>query len=409
MNKLKKEGIKPGLSRTIATLAKLGDPQKDYHKIHIAGTNGKASVSTIIASILQKSGYKTGLYTSPELTEFNDRIKINGQKIENSFIEKFIINYKSVLTRNKVSFFEAVTCLAFSYFQEQNVDYAVLETGMGGRFDATNVVSPAAFAITNISKDHQKYLGDTLAEITKEKAGIIKKNSQGATGRQREDVLAFLRQFAVAKEAKLFYAPEYIKIDSSKRDLHQQVLNINYDNIELTHVKYPLLGDFQIDNLQIALQVISLLGNINNIEAIRKGIENVHLRGRLELVHKNPITYYDVGHNPKALKKILKNLAIMYPDFDLNVIIALKKDKEYKEIGRILNKYTKNVYLFPIPQSKYYDSHQLYENWKRMYPQLEINKIDKLDNLKTHYSRKERALWLITGTHGLAKYVYIAF
>lgn len=409
LDQLKKKGIKPGLSRTVATLKDLDNPQEAYENIHVAGTNGKGTTTALIANILKESGFRTGLYTSPELLEFNDRIKVDGQAIETEYIEHFFDKYGEILFKNEVTHFEAVTCLAFEYFRHKNIDYAVLETGMGGRFDATNVVSPRVFAITRISTDHQEFLGDTILQIAGEKAGIIKANKKGAIGKQIPKVLELLEKVGNKKKAKLFYAPDNIDIQIEDLQGNSQLLNIQYDNINLKKVRFNLPGDFQIDNLQTALQAVSLTEEVDNPEDIRRGIQNTVLKGRLELISNDPRVYYDVGHNPQAIQTVLNNLQKIYPEHKIKVVIALKKGKDYKKIGVLLKQARADIYTFPINRPEYYDSDQLYNYWKNEHSGLRVGRMEELGDIKNNNSGKEDVIWLITGTHGLASYVYEIF
>jgi len=409
LDKLKKKGIRPGLSRTVATLKALDNPQNTYKNIHVAGTNGKGTTTALIANILKESGFRTGLYTSPELLEFNDRIKVDGQTIETEYIEYFFGRYEDLIFKNELTHFEAVTCLALDYFRHQKVDYAVLETGMGGRFDATNVVYPQVFAITRIGTDHQEFLGDTILQIAREKAGIIKANKKGAVGKQNFEVLELLKEVSHNRGATLFYAPDNINIYIKDMNGDRQLLDIQYDNINLDRVHFNLIGDFQIDNLQTAVQTVSLIDEVNRAEDIRKGIENTSLKGRFELINRDPFVYYDVGHNPQAIHSVLNNLHEIYPEHKIKVVIALKKSKDYKKIGDLLKQSHSEIYTFPLKGEEYYDSEMLYNYWRNEYADVKISRIRDLKYIKNYKHGKEGIIWLIIGTHGLASYVYEIF
>jgi dihydrofolate synthase/folylpolyglutamate synthase len=408
LNTLKIKGIKPGLSRTRAMLDDLGNPQKTFKAIHIAGTNGKGSTCAIIASILQEAGYKVGLYTSPELIEFNDRIKVNGVPIEDYYIDRFCDEYSNLLSKNNTSYFEAVTCLAFNYFKDRKVDYAVLETGMGGRFDATNVVDPEVFGITKISEDHKKYLGDTILKIAREKAGIIKEKSKGVTGRQDHAVLEIIRKVAVQERALLDQAPDNIEIKITDETLTSRRLEIKGKGLHLEDVNFHLAGDFQLDNLKIAVNAILLLDNRIRDKDLKQGVERTKLRGRFEVVQKEPPVYFDVAHNPGAIEEVLINLRKIYKDTLIKVIIALKSDKDYSKIGHILARFKCKVFLYVIHDRNYYDSETLYNNWHNQHAGMVTDIVESF-KIINNKNRKEDVVWLITGTHGLAKKAYNFF
>jgi len=408
LNTLKKKGIKPGLSRTKAMLDDLGNPQNSFKAVHIAGTNGKGSTCTIIASVLQESGYKVGLYTSPELICFNDRIKVNSVEIEDDYIDRFCNEYSNLLSKNNTSYFEAVTCLAFNYFRYRKVDYAILETGMGGRFDATNIVDPAVFGITNISEDHKKYLGDSILKIAREKAGIIKEKSKGVTSRQDYAVLEILKKIADKKRALLDYAPDNIDIKISDEPLKDRLLEIKGEGLDLKSVNFHLAGDFQLDNLKTAVNAIQLLDKRIRDKNIKQGIERTKLRGRFERLKREPPVYFDVAHNPGAIEKVLKNLRRIYKRTLFNVIIALKKNKDYRKIGQILAGFNCKVFVYIMQDQNYYDSETLYNYWHNQYGTM-VKGIFESFEIINKTNRKEDAVWLITGTHGLAKKVYKFF
>lgn len=407
LNKLKKKGIKPGLSRTVAVLNTLDKPQNSYDTIHVAGTNGKGSTCTIIAQILKENGFKVGLYTSPELISFNDRIKVNGVMIDDQFIENFFDKNMITLTKNNVSHFEAVTCLAFNYFRERGVDIAVLETGMGGRFDATNIVLPKVFAITNISEDHKEFLGNTIKEIAREKAGIIKPGIKGAIGKQNQQAFAVLQKIAQQKQANIYYAPDNINIKIKSSTDGTRILDIDYNNINLDNVRFKLIGEFQIENLKTALQAISLLDYNLTPSQIKAGIEKTVLKGRMELVNKKPMVFYDVGHNPGAIQEVLNTIKNI-TDKTLNVVIALKKSKDSRKIGELLTSVDGKVYLYTINRSEFYSSKKLYDIWKSNFPDMNIDIIKNMKIIRKINGNKEQ-IWLITGTHSLAKDVYQSF
>jgi len=286
-------------------LNKLGNPEKNLKVIHVAGTNGKGSTCAIISSILQEAGYKVGMYTSPHLKKFNERIKTN----EKDITDKDILKYFNKIIRfyNNETFFEFTTALAFLYFYEKKVDFLVLEVGLGGRLDATNVITPLVSVITNISLEHQQYLGNTISEIAYEKAGIIKNNVPVVTGAAGE-ALKEITKIAKKNNSKLYVVKKNGK-----------------------HLKLALNGEFQRHNALIALKTIDLLKNKYKItnDNIQKGLLKVKWPGRLEFISENVLV--DCAHNLDAVKVLRKELLKIKKEYKkIILVIGILKDKNYK-------------------------------------------------------------------------------
>ena len=300
---------KANLDNTLAFDKITGSPHKKYKTIHIAGTNGKGSVSHSLASILQEAGYKTGLYTSPHLTDYRERIRVNGKKIEKSFITEFINSHKNFIKNVKPSFFEMSVALAFKYFELQQVEVAVIEVGMGGRLDSTNIILPELSVITNIGLDHTQFLGNSLAEIAGEKAGIIKQNIPVVIGeRQKETEEVFLKK-AKEKNSKISFASDNYacKILNS---------NLKYSNFEVEKktsdksytLNFNLSGKYQEKNLATILETVDNLRNQGfciSDENLKQGLENLikntGFHGRWETLSTEPLTICDTGHNKDGL------------------------------------------------------------------------------------------------------------
>lgn len=317
---LERAGIKYDLKNINLILDKLGRPEKSFKAIHIAGTNGKGSVSAMINSVLMESGFKTGLYTSPHILDFRERILVDGKLISKKFIIGFTNQLISLIEKIKPSFFEVTTALAFEYFREKQVKFAVIEAGLGGRLDSTNVLKPIIEIITSVSIDHTNFLGNTIEKITKEKAGIIKKNSVCVIGSVSEKSKKIIRQVCKKQNAKL--------IDSSKT---------NISNLHL-----PLIGNYQKHNLRTAAaSLIEVFNEIseqkknvkikNNIKrGLRNVIANSNFHGRFELISNNPKIIIDVSHNEQSLKNLAGNLKqVKYKK--LYVIFGLMKDKQLSD------------------------------------------------------------------------------
>ena len=300
----------------------LNNPEKKTKTIHIAGTNGKGSTAHMLASILQEAGYKTGLYTSPHLKDFRERIKINGEIIDKKYIISFIKKNQLEFEKINMSFFEFTVAMAFNYFTESKVDIAIIETGLGGRLDSTNIINPELSIITNIGLDHTNLLGNTIEKIAFEKAGIIKNNTPIIIGRKQDKTKEIFKSIAKEKNAKLYY-------------------NDNPKNIT-TDVK----GDYQNENIGTAIKAIEVLNwNISN-EQINKGINNIikntGLEGRWQKLSENPLTICDVGHNEDGIKNILRQIE------------KTKFNKLHFIFGSVNDKVLTNVFKLLPKKAKYY-------------------------------------------------------
>lgn len=313
---------KADLSNTIKLCSLLGNPENEFKSIHIAGTNGKGSVSHLIASVLQEAGYKTGLYTSPHLKDFRERIKINGQMIPEGEVVEFIKKYKDDFTGIGLSFFEMTVGMAFDYFRNEKVDIAVVETGMGGRLDSTNVLTPEVSVITNIGYDHTQFLGDTLPEIAAEKAAIIKHGIPALIGESQDEVKQVFIERAMEVDTSLCFADEKYTPE----------------------IASPLAGEWQKRNLITAYAaLIKLRGegfNISNknIEAgVQKVIENTGLSGRWQKIHEKPLAICDIGHNLDGIREVLRMID-KTPHKKLHFVLGLVADKTVEPVLNILPK-----------------------------------------------------------------------
>jgi dihydrofolate synthase/folylpolyglutamate synthase len=342
---LQKYGIKFGLAKISKLLSCLDNPHKKLSFIHIAGTNGKGSTASCLASVLSKAGYKVGLYTSPHLTSFTERIKIGNREISRKDVDRLtqlLINKANKI--DSITFFEFVTAMALLYFAEKEVDLCILEVGMGGRLDATNVVSPIVSIITNISKEHEYYLGNTILEIAKEKAGIIKKKSSLITGATQANVLTLFRKRCHNLQT------EFYRLG---KDFALKIKNNNYSNyhginFNLEAIKIGLLGDYQYNNAAIALAAIELLRMKNyhiGDKAIYRGLRDVYWPGRLEIVKKAPVVILDGAHNPAAMKSLRKALLKNFNFKKLILVLGIMKDKNIKGMVREIVTYANKVIL----------------------------------------------------------------
>ncbi len=342
-------GIKPGLDRIQFLLSFLENPETLYPCIHVAGTNGKGSVCSILASILQSAGYKTGLYTSPHIRLFNERIRINGECIPNEDIARLASKLMPEIEKEHTTFFEVTTAMAFAWFAEQNVDIAIIETGMGGRLDATNVIeSPLATIITSIDLDHTEYLGSDLLSIAGEKAGIMKIGSPIIIGESRIELQSFFKSFALHKQASsCIIIDEESSVHSVRynKDLSMN-LDLSIGNQKYVEVKSERAGLHQIRNIQtalLALHEISALFPCDEL-SIRKGLEFTSLisgiHGRIQLLQTNPPIIIDVGHNPACIKRLLETIDICgYSHNKWQIVFGAMSDKPIQEMLRLFAPY----------------------------------------------------------------------
>lgn len=341
--KIGKKAIKPKLTNIILLCEALGNPQNDFKSIHIAGTNGKGSSSHFMASILQEAGFKVGLYTSPHLKDFRERFRINGNLISRQFVIDFVEKNKALIEKIEPSFFEVTVALAFKVFSEEKVDYAIIEVGLGGRLDSTNIISPICCHITNIGFDHMDVLGQTLPEIASEKAGIIKSNTPVVISEYTEETKIVFSQKAFDNHSSIYFASDYYEMVEVSDHLDSLNLKIkNKKTQEIIQFNSGLVGSYQITNIIGILKLSNILQSIgvaitqNNILlGIKNVIHNTHLKGRWQIIGRNPIVICDTGHNEHALKITLKRLK--EADFNnLHLILAFVKDKDLEKVFGLL-------------------------------------------------------------------------
>lgn len=336
---------KKDLTNIILLCDALGNPQTKFKSIHIAGTNGKGSVSHILAAVLQTAGYKTGLYTSPHLKDFRERIKINGEMIDEISVIDFVKDNISLIEKINPSFFEITVALAFYHFHKKNVDFAIIETGLGGRLDSTNIITPHLSVITNISYDHTAMLGNTLEQIAFEKAGIIKKNVPIVIGETTNKTRSVFIEAATMKNAPIYLADYNLSAEYSfhTQDF-KQVFNINKGGeIYYASLKTDLGGLYQKKNIVTALQAIDILKDAYNLskENIYDAILNVcqitGLRGRWEILSTEPTCICDTGHNEDGIKEIVKQIQLV--DYKkLHFVYGTVNDKDIETILTLLPK-----------------------------------------------------------------------
>ena len=309
----------------------LDNPQNKFKSVHVGGTNGKGSSSHMLSSILQESGYKVGLYTSPHLVDFRERIKVNGKMISKEAVEEFMNHNLNFFDRNNFSFFEMTVGLAFDYFNNENVDIAIIEVGMGGRLDSTNIINPILSIITNISLDHMKFLGNNITDIAKEKSGIIKKNTPIVVGETQDKIKSIFIDFASAKSSEIVFADDFI-----------------YDNYEC-----DLQGNYQKKNIKTVLKSIELLNDngykiskVNLEDGLKNVIVNTGFQGRWQVLQIEPLIICDTAHNESALKEVISQLVNLNYS-NLHMIIGFTNDKNLNKISKIFPDDSKYYFVKP--------------------------------------------------------------
>lgn len=347
--------FKKDLTNTLQLCEALGNPHKKFKSVHVAGTNGKGSVSHMLAAVLQTAGYKTGLYTSPHLKDFRERIKVNGEMCDENFVVRFVEKVTPLIEKIQPSFFEITVAMAFTYFAEQSVDVAVVEVGLGGRLDSTNVITPELCVITNIGWDHMNMLGDSLEKIAYEKAGIIKENVPVVVGETLPETKPVFEKVASEKKAALIFATDRRYV--ADWDYAQHYLNVTVVEKEIDkHITYrlDLSGIYQRKNLITVLEAIHRLlakGFSISDEQVRKGLSQTKkltgLHGRWELIHQTPSVVLDVAHNIDGMKQLVEQIEISTYN-DLHIIIGMVKDKEIEKILAQLPKFA--TYYFTKAQ-----------------------------------------------------------
>ena len=336
---------KKDLTNTILLCQSLNNPHKKIKTIHIAGTNGKGSVSHMLAAVLQTAGYKTGLYTSPHLYDFRERIKVNGEMVSKDFVIDFTNRIQPQIEKIEPSFFEITVAMAFDYFAQQQVDIAVIETGLGGRLDSTNVITPQLSVITNIGWDHMNILGNTLSQIAFEKAGIIKKNIPVVVGEMIAETKPVFEQRADEEKTQLFIAGEQFSITKSKTENNYLAVEVK-GNLSGVKSKYQLdlPGFYQTKNILTVLTATEQLMKQgwkieeNHLQIAFKNSKQINgLHGRWETIQTNPSVILDVAHNQDGIKQIVQQLKqISY--HKLHIIIGMVKDKEIDAVLALLPK-----------------------------------------------------------------------
>lgn len=347
---LQQFGIKLGLENIKKFLDYLRNPQDKLKCFHIAGSNGKGSTASFIASMLMENGYKTGLYTSPHFVRFNERIKINNKEIEDDYIVDFFSKYESYIFENKLTFFETTTALAFQYFYDNKIDYAVIETGLGGRLDATNVINPLAVVITSISLEHTNILGKTIPEITNEKAAIIKPNCKVFVGLLPDEATNIIEQKSQQLNCEFFSLQDFIIIRENYIELYTEELDID-------RLQTPLKGFYQRYNAALAALVVNETIDIHNPHTIERGIKNVikntGISGRYEIINNNPTVILDSSHNHEGVSSFISEFKKEMNKYNSrSLLFTALKDKAIDLMLKELQPYFNEFYFTELKMER---------------------------------------------------------
>ncbi|HQR93681.1 MAG TPA: folylpolyglutamate synthase/dihydrofolate synthase family protein [Sediminibacterium sp.] len=345
-SKLGESAYKKDLHNTLALCAFLGNPQHKFKTIHVAGTNGKGSTSHMLAAIFQSAGYKTGLYTSPHLKDFRERIKVNGQVCSEEYVVSFTHGIEPLIQEISPSFFEITVAMAFDYFAQQQVDIAIIEVGLGGRLDSTNIIDPELSIITNIGFDHMNLLGNRLEEIAFEKAGIIKPEKPVVIGESLPETKPVFLAKAASCQAPIHFAKDHFQIiDFESKSGHLLVKVSKLFNQDQLVYELDLPGYYQTKNLLTVLTSVELLiqqGWNLNWQLVAKALKQVKklsgLHGRWEVISDDPLTVLDVGHNEDGIKEIVKQIELTAKQ-SLHIVIGMVKDKEIDKALQLLPKH----------------------------------------------------------------------
>jgi len=325
-----------GLDRVEKFLEFIGNPEKGIKYVHVAGTNGKGSVSAFIASALSQAGHKTGLYLSPHLKDFNERFQINGEKASDADIQQLIDWLKKKKEESKIdlSYFEFITCLAFKFFESNKCEFVVLEVGMGGRLDATNVIEPEVSVITQIGLEHREWLGNTITEIAGEKAGIIKQGKPVVIAGKEREAVDVIEKLCWEKNCDLYWLGKDFKFEHKRPNLESQAFDYVTDNKRIDSLETSLIGEFQFGNACIAVKALELLGI--NEQSIRIGLKKAFVPGRFQIIHNNPFLIADVAHNPMGANALQNSLQRFFPSEKVMFLLGISEDKAAESIAKEL-------------------------------------------------------------------------
>lgn len=392
-NNFYKETKNPTLKAMEYFMEELDHPEKELKIIHIAGTNGKGSTTEMLANILTKNGYKVGKYISPHLIKYNERISVNGQDITDKEMEEIIEKLKdkiekyNKISKEKVTLFELLTTMALYYFKEKNCDFVVLETGLGGLYDCTNITKPIVSIITSIGYDHMAILGKTLEEITIQKAGIIKEKSNTVITEQEQSIQNIIQETCLNKNNTL----KVIKKADIQNKKYEEEFSI-FDYKENKNIKLNLKGDKQFENASLCLETINILkqkGYQISEKKVKEGLSTVIHKARFETINKNPKIIYDGGHNEEAILNFINTVNTYYKKEEKIYIISILKSKDYKTVLKHLLKDENSIFIFTSGnnEKRYVSIEELYETAKKITKNYRLYKMTLQDAIL--YAKKQ--------------------
>lgn len=355
-------GIKPGLANTRALLSSLGNPERAYACIHVAGTNGKGSVCAMVASVLQAAGLKVGLYTSPHLVRFNERFRVNGKDVNDVQLQSLLDVVENAAERvaqetgAEATFFECSTAIAFEHFRREGVHVAVIETGLGGRLDATNVVQPIVTAITRVSLEHTAYLGDTLEAVAGEKCGIIKEGIPVVCGDNADEVVTVVRRVASERASPLIFARDAVSVAVRGGSAGGQTVTVETADTSYGKVQLPLNGVHQIENLATAIALCETIAGQLGLrlpeKIVKDGIAATRWSGRLMMFSEDPKIFLDGAHNPGAAMALAGSLRQLVADRPLGLVLGMCDDKSAQEFLKPFRGLVRKLWCVPVPNER---------------------------------------------------------
>lgn len=405
---LRLHGIKLGLETMRSLLRKLGSPHERLRFIHIAGTNGKGSVAAMLASIFRESGHRTALYTSPHLVSFGERFQINGEPMPDRELLRLVREmrplveeFSQVAEIPNPTFFEVTTALAAKYFADQRADIVIWETGMGGRLDATNAVTPLVSVITSIGLDHTQYLGDTLAAIAREKAGIIKPKIPVVSNVANTEAASEICAAAASKNAPLILADNVVTIERRDESLQRQVLRIRSRTRDYGEVRLPLVGDHQIENCKTVIATVETVGEGGydlSEPNVRNGLANTQWRGRFQFVEGNPSFLLDGAHNPHAAQVLRASLEKFFAGKPLTLILGVLKDKDCAAICRTLAPLAMEIFTVRVRSERAADPESLAAFCRAANASALVQALPSFDDAFQQVKNAPRATVVVTGS-----------
>ncbi|MEW6412528.1 MAG: folylpolyglutamate synthase/dihydrofolate synthase family protein [Candidatus Zixiibacteriota bacterium] len=395
-------GMKLGLENITGFLHQIGDPQNKYKTIHIAGTNGKGSTAAMLEAIYRAQGYKTGLFTSPHLVSLRERVKVNGRKIPKHSVAAFIDRHRKVLSKRKLSFFELTTAMALEHFARVGVEIAVIETGLGGRLDASNVLLPELTIITDVSFDHMEILGDTLPRIAYEKAGIIKRGVPHLVGLLPEPAEKVIRRRCVKLSAPF----HRLRLTDYRPYPERMSLDFRYNGLAMNNVKPALIGPQQLQNSALVLKAVSILrdrGLYVSRRAILEGLKQTYWPGRFQIVEyrRKPLHIFDVCHNASGVEAFVRTFELRFPGRKAKVITGFVKRKEHQKMFDSLRRIAESYALVPLATGRSTDTRELIRtiDWRGV-PYKKYGSLDSAYN-KTVKTTSPEEIVAIIGSHYL--------